>query len=124
MSAEHNEIDALLTENRKFPPPPEFARHAHVNDRTLYTRATRDPEAFWASQAEELDWFRKWDTVLDWAPPRAKWFMGGKINVSVNCIDRHVETSRRNKAALIWEAEPGDRRTLPYCDLYVEGQNV
>jgi acetyl-CoA synthetase len=117
-----NEIDALLTENRKFPPPSDFARNAHVNDTTLYARATRDPEAFWASQAEELEWFKKWDKVLDWAPPHAKWFIGGKINVSVNCIDRHIETSRRNKAALIWEGEPGDRRTLTYWDLYVEVQ--
>jgi acetyl-CoA synthetase len=117
-----NEIDALLTENRKFPPPPEFARNAHVNDTTLYARATRDPEAFWAAQAEELDWFKKWDTVLDWTPPHAKWFIGGKINVSVNCVDRHIDSSRRNKAALIWEGEPGDRRTLTYWDLYVEVQ--
>ena len=123
MAAEHtNEIDALLTENRKFPPPPEFARNAHVSDTKLYARATRDPEAFWASQAEELDWFKKWDKVLEWTPPHAKWFTGGKLNVSVNCVDRHIETSRRNKAALIWEGEPGDRRTLTYWDLYVEVQ--
>ena len=118
----HVEIDALLTENRKFPPPPAFAKHAHVSDNMLYKQATRDPEAFWASQAEELDWFKRWDTVLEWKPPHAKWFIGGQINVSVNCVDRHVETSRRNKAALIWEGEPGDRRTLTYWDLYVEVQ--
>jgi acetyl-CoA synthetase len=114
------EIDALLTENRKFPPPAEFTRDAHVSDRTMYERATQDPEAFWAAQAEELDWFRKWDAVLEWKPPRSRWFAGGQLNVSVNCVDRHVETWRRNKAALIWEGEPGDRRTLTYWDLYVE----
>ena len=116
------EIDALLTENRKFPPPPAFAKQAHVSDDSLYRRASTDPEAFWASQAEELDWFRKWDRVLEWTPPHAKWFVGGQINVSVNCVDRHIETARRNKAALIWEGEPGDRRTLTYWDLYIEVQ--
>src|ERR1051326_2795840 len=116
------EIDALLRENRTFAPSPEFARQAHVSDSTLYQRAARDPEAFWASQARELEWFRKWNTVLEWKPPHAKWFTGGQINVSVNCIDRHIDTSRRNKAALIWEGEPGDRRTLTYWDLYVEVQ--
>jgi acetyl-CoA synthetase len=122
MAAERNEIDALLTENRKFPPPPEFAKNAHVSNTSLHARATKDPEAFWAAEAEELDWFKKWDKVLEWTPPHAKWFTGGQINVSVNCVDRHIETSRRNKAALIWEGEPGDRRTLTYWDLYVEVQ--
>jgi len=116
------EIDALLTENRKFPPPAAFASDAHVSDSAIYEHAAANPEAFWASQAEELDWFKKWDRVLEWTPPRAKWFVGGQINVSVNCVDRHIETSRRNKAALIWEGEPGDRRTLTYWDLYVEVQ--
>src|SRR5205823_14697767 len=123
MTAErHPELDTLLTENRKFPPPPGFQKSAHVSDAKLFARAGKDPEAFWASQAEELDWFRKWDTVLEWKPPHAKWFTGGKINVSVNCVDRHIDTWRRNKAALIWEGEPGDRRTLTYWDLYVEVQ--
>ncbi|HET9424955.1 MAG TPA: acetate--CoA ligase [Gemmatimonadaceae bacterium] len=114
------ELDALLTENRTFPPPPEFKAAAHVADNSMYRRATADPEAFWEAQAGELEWFTKWKHVLEWKPPRAKWFTGGKLNVSVNCIDRHVETWRRNKAALIWEGEPGDRRTLTYWDLYVE----
>jgi acetyl-CoA synthetase len=117
-----DEINALLTENRKFPPPPEFASHAHVSDQTLYARAASNYEGFWAAQAEDLEWFQKWSKVLDWKPPHAKWFIGGKINVSVNCIDRHIETARRNKAALIWEGEPGDRRTLTYWDLYIEVQ--
>src|SRR5215212_2537925 len=117
-----NEIDALLQENRKFPPPKSFRQHAHVSDTAIYDQATADPEAFWESQANELEWFKKWDKVLDWTPPYAKWFVGGKLNVSVNCIDRHVKTARRNKAALVWEGEPGDRRTLTYWDLYVEVQ--
>src|SRR5438874_9344813 len=115
-----DEINALLTENRKFSPPPEFAKTAHVSDETLYARAASNYEGFWASQAGELEWFQKWSKVLEWKPPHAKWFIGGKINVSVNCIDRHIDTARRNKAALIWEGEPGDRRTLTYWDLYVE----
>jgi acetyl-CoA synthetase len=115
-----SEIDALLHENRKFPPPEGFRRGAHVSDDSLYKAAERDAEAFWASQAEQLDWFKRWDRVLEWKPPRAKWFTGGKINISVNCVDRHISTARRNKAALIWEGEPGDRRTLTYWDLYVE----
>jgi acetyl-CoA synthetase len=117
-----NEIDALLTENRKFPPPASFARNAHVSDTSIYERATADPEGFWEEQAKTLEWFKPWDKVLDWTPPHAKWFVGGQLNVSVNCVDRHIKTARRNKAALIWEGEPGDRRTLTYWDLYVEVQ--
>lgn len=117
-----NEIDALLTENRKFPPSAEFKAGAHVSDDSLRKQAEADPEAFWAAQAGELEWFRKWNRVLDWKPPHAKWFIGGKTNVSMNCVDRHIKTWRRNKAALIWEGEPGDRRTLTYWDLYVEVQ--
>src|SRR5690242_795589 len=81
-----NEIDALLTENRKFAPSSEFRSAAHVADDSLHRRAAQDPEAFWAEQASQLDWFRKWDRVLDWKPPHAKWFAGGKLNVSVNCV--------------------------------------
>ena len=116
------EIDALLTENRKFPPPDAFRRAARVSDNSLYKVAEKNSEAFWESQANELEWFEKWKTVCEWKPPHAKWFTGGKINVSVNCVDRHIKTDRRNKAALIWEGEPGDRRTLTYWDLYVEVQ--
>ncbi|MDB4875100.1 MAG: Acetyl-coenzyme synthetase [Gemmatimonadetes bacterium] len=115
-------IDALLTENRKFPPPEEFRKQAFVSDPGIYAAAAQDPDAFWTEQANELQWFEKWSTVLDWTPPHAQWFTGGKLNVSVNCIDRHVATARRNKAALIWEGEPGDKRTLTYWDLYVEVQ--
>jgi acetyl-CoA synthetase len=113
------EIDVVLTENRKFPPPKEFRRTAHVRDTALYQET---PEAFWEAQAGELEWFTKWNTVLEWKPPHAQWFLGGTLNVSVNCVDRHVKTARRNKAALIWEGEPGDQRTLTYGDLHIEVQ--
>jgi acetyl-CoA synthetase len=117
-----NEIDALLTENRKFPPPEEFRRNAIVKQRSIYDSAAKDPDGFWAEQAEQLHWFKRWTTVCEWKPPHSKWFVGGTLNVSVNCIDRHIDGPRRNKAALIWEGEPGDRRTLTYWDLYVEVQ--
>jgi acetyl-CoA synthetase len=116
------EIDVVLEELRKFPPSEEFRRHAVVRDRAIYDRATRDPDAFWAEQAEQLHWYKRWKTICEWKPPHSKWFVGGKLNVSFNCIDRHIDTPRRNKAALIWEGEPGDRRTLTYWDLYVEVQ--
>ena len=112
------EFADLLREDRTFEPPAAFRKHAHIHDEKIYADAARDPEAFWASFANELEWSKKWDRVLDWQPPHAKWFVGGKINASVNCLDRHVRTARRNKAALIWEGEPGDRRTLTYFDLH------
>jgi acetyl-CoA synthetase len=114
-----SEIDALLQENRKFPPSDEFRRKANETDPKIYDQ---DLEAFWEARAKELDWFTPWSKVLDWTPPHAKWFVDGKINVSVNCLDRHISTARRNKAAFIWEGEPGDRRTLTYWDVYVETQ--
>src|ERR1051326_1569806 len=112
------EFSDLLRQDRTFPPPPEFQKQAHIRDEKIYADAGRDPEAFWASFANELEWSKKWDRVLDWQPPHAKWFVGGRINASANCLDRHVRGPRRNKAALIWEGEPGDRRTLTYFDLY------
>ncbi len=117
-----SDIDVLLQENRKFAPSEEFRRGALLSDPSIYEAAARNPEAYWAKQAESLHWYQKWNKVLEWDPPRAKWFVGGKINISYNCIDRHIDTPRRNKAALIWEGEPGDRRTLTYWDLYVEVQ--
>ena len=96
------------------------ARQRSSPIRPSTTRAAQDPEAFWAGFAGELEWIAPWTKVLDWKPPHAKWFVGGKLNVSANCLDRHVRTARRNKAALIWEGEPGDRRTLTYWDLYRE----
>ena len=114
----HAEISALLTEDRSFPPPPAFAAAAHVNDPGVYARAAADPEAFWAGFARELDWITPFTKVLEWKSPDAKWFADGRLNVSANCLDRHVRTARRNKAAIIWEGEPGDRRTLTYFDLH------
>ena len=112
------DISDLLQEDRTFPPSREFRANANINDEGVYARAEKDPEAFWASFASELEWFTPWTKVLEWKPPHAKWFVGGTINASVNCVDRHVRGARRNKAALIWEGEPGDRRTLTYFDLY------
>ena len=113
-----SEIDAFLQEDRTFTPSDEWRRRAIVNDSSVYDSAARDPEAFWADRARELEWIKTWDSVLEWNPPYAKWFVGGKLNASVNCLDRHVRTARRNKAALIWEGEPGDRRTFTYWDLH------
>jgi len=115
-----HEIEALLSEDRQFEPSAEWRANANAADPSVYARAAADPEGFWAAFAAELEWMRPWDTVLEWQAPDAKWFVGGRLNASVNCVDRHVRTARRNKAALIWEGEPGDRRTLTYFDLYRE----
>ena len=117
-------IDSVLNETRVFEPPPEFSLQAHINSveeyERLYAEAEADPEKFWARIASELHWFRPWDKVLDWQLPWAKWFVGGKTNISYNCLDRHVATWRRNKAAIIWEGEPGEVRTLTYQQLLSE----
>jgi acetyl-CoA synthetase len=113
-------IEALLQEERRFPPPEEFVKQANISDQGVYEEAHKDFEGFWARYAEELHWFKKWDKVLDWDPPFAKWFEGGKINVSYNCLDRHLTSARRNKAALVWEGEPGDWKVYTYWDLYRE----
>ncbi|MEA2596852.1 MAG: acetyl-CoA synthetase [Thermomicrobiales bacterium] len=113
-------IAALLDEDRTFPPPPDFAAQAIVNDPSIYERAQNDLEGFWADEARKLDWFKPWDTVLKWEPPFAEWFVGGQINVSYNCLDRHVNAGRGDKVAYYWEGEPGDRRTLTYADLLDE----
>ncbi len=118
-------IESILHEKRIFPPSSEFSQNAHIKSledyQQLYEKAKSDPQTFWAELAEqELDWFQKWDTVLDWQPPFAKWFVNGKINISYNCLDRHLTTWRKNKAALIWEGEPGDSRTLTYAQLHRE----
>src|SRR5688500_17783460 len=112
------EIADLLQEERRFPPPDSLRAQAHVRDESVYALAEKDPEFFWASFASELEWYTPCTKVLDWKPPHAKWFVGGTLNASVNCVDRHARGARRNKAALIWEGEPGDRRTLTYFDLY------
>lgn len=110
----------LTKDERVYHPSAEFAAKANTKDLGLYQEAEQDLEAFWAKQAERLDWFQKWDKVLDWQPPYAKWFINGKLNVAYNCIDRHLKTTRKNKAALIWEGEPGDSRIITYQQLYYE----
>ncbi len=120
MSESTGALDALLVETRRFPPPEHFREGAVVCDPGIYHRAAADPEGYWASWAEELDWFEPWHTVLEWDPPFAKWFVGGKLNAAHNCLDRHLDGPRRNKAALVWEGEPGDTRTYTYWDLHRE----
>ncbi|MGH7499887.1 MAG: AMP-binding protein, partial [Gemmatimonadales bacterium] len=111
-----DQIDTLLSEQRRFIPSPEFARQANAT-RALYAAGAKDPESFWADQAGELDWIEPWRQVLDWKLPHAQWFVGGKLNASANCLDRHLDGPTRNKAAIVWEGEPGDRRVLTYWDL-------
>jgi len=113
-------LEALLKEERTFPPPDSFRREANVRDPVVYEQTARDRLAFWESFARELTWFRKWDRVLEWDAPYAKWFVGGRTNLSYNCLDRHVNGPRRNKAAILWEGEPGDERTLTYAQLHRE----
>ena len=117
-------IESILQEQRLFQPDPEFSQRARIQSfeeyQQLYDRAKADPEAFWGELAEgELHWSRKWDKVLDWQPPFAQWFVGGQLNMSYNCLDRHLET-RGDKPALIWEGEPGDARTLTFAQLHRE----
>jgi len=110
-------IETLLDEQRTFPPPPAFTAQAHVRDDSPYRRARADREGYWADWARQLEWMRPWDRVLEWTPPHAKWFVGGKLNASVNCLDRQVRAGKRDKVALIWEGEPGEVRRLTYGDL-------
>jgi acetyl-CoA synthetase len=114
-----DQIDTLLQEDRTFPPPPAFAE-ASVATPSLYQAARADRLAFWAEQARALDWIRPWNTVLEWTPPHAKWFVGGQLNVAVNCVDRHLTGPRRDKPAIVWEGEPGDKRVLTYAQLSSE----
>ena len=117
-------IESLLQEQRVFPASPEFARHAHIHSAEVYDsisrRASEDPEGFWAEIAAELHWFKPWTKVLEWNIPFSKWFVGGQTNISYNCIDRHLGSARKNKAAIIWEGEPGDVRALSYQMLHYE----
>lgn len=122
--SENANIKSVLNETRIFAPPATFQAQANIGSQEEYDRlwnqAKDKPAEFWGEMAENLDWFQKWDTVMDGEMPNTKWFTGGKINVSYNCLDRHLETERRNKAALIWEGEPGDTRVLRYQDLHRE----
>jgi acetyl-CoA synthetase len=120
MSDVEQNISDLLSEDRVFPPPPDFTAHAIVSDPSIYERAAADPDAFWAEQADRLAWFRRWDTVMSWTPPWVTWFEGGTLNASYNCLDRHVEAGGGDKVAFHWEGEPGDTRTITYAELLDE----
>lgn len=114
MSESSNKLDTLLHEQRSFAPSEEFKKQANFNDPGVYERAAADPEGYWAEQAENITWFKKYDKVLEWNPPHAKWFVGGKLNAAYNAVDRHREGPRKNKAAIIWEGEPGDDKVFTY----------
>ena len=122
--ATSDRIETLLDEQRSFPPPAAFRSAAHVQDETPYEEARRDRETYWANWAKQLEWIRPWDRVLEWKPPHAKWFLGGKLNASVNCLDRHVRAGRGGRMGLIWEGEPGDVRRLTYAELLAEVQKL
>jgi acetyl-CoA synthetase len=113
-------FDDLLHEQREFPPPKEFTKLARIQDSSPYDQAAKDPVAYWEEQAQQLDWFKTWDRAMEWNPPHVKWFTGGKLNITYNCIDRHLTGARRNKAALIWESEEGSIQTLTYLQLHRE----
>ncbi len=122
------DLDSVLRENRVFPPTEEFSQRAYIGSldeyERLYKRSIDDPEGFWAEAARELHWFKPWDKVLEWNLPSAQWFVGGRINLSYNCLDRHAMGSRRDKTALIWEGEPGEVRRLTYAELLAEVQKL
>jgi acetyl-CoA synthetase len=121
MSEREPTIEALYLEERTFPPPPHFKQDALVVDTSLYEEADRDYQGFWARQAADLlDWDREWRTILDWDLPFARWFVGGRLNVAANCLDRHVAAGRGDRVAYHWEGEPGDTRTITYADLHAE----
>ena len=124
MSQLHPDIDSLLKEDRLFEPPASFSSGAYIKSREdydrIYKRSVEDPDGFWSEIAGELHWFKPWDKVLEWEEPFAKWFVGGRLNMSYNCVDRHLTSWRKNKAAIIWEGEPGDTKTLTYQQLHRE----
>ena len=114
-------IEIYESEDRRFPPSPEFVAQANANDRSMWDEAEADYEAFWARQARELlTWSKDFDTVLEWELPFSKWFIGGELNLSYNCLDRHVEAGKGDKVAFHWEGEPGDTLTITYAELLAE----
>src|SRR5919109_1526651 len=120
----HENIESHLIEKRVFKPSREFAKNARIKSlaqyRKMYRESIRSPARFWAREARDLIWYKSWKKVLDWKAPVAKWFVGGQLNLSENCLDRHLAGPRRNKAAIIWEGEPGEKRTLTYQQLHHE----
>ncbi len=127
MAEEKKTITSMMEENRKFSPPKEFSAKAHIKSleeyKKIYQRSISDPDGFWGEQAQNLEWFKKWDKVLDYSFKDnlyVKWFQGGKINVSYNCLDRHLKTAKKDKPAIVWEGEPGESRTYTYAQLHVE----
>ncbi|NIP29396.1 MAG: acetate--CoA ligase [Candidatus Dadabacteria bacterium] len=120
MSNNNKTIEALLIEKRKFSPDKKFKKSANIKDKNIYKKAAKNPEKFWEGFANELFWFRKWNKVLQWKPPYSKWFTNAKTNLCYNCLDRHLDTYRKNKAAIIWEAEDGESRTITYWELFKE----
>jgi len=122
MSDENQSVvfDDLLSEERHFPPPADFAKQANGRDDSLYRKADEDYLKYWADEASELEWFRKWDEVLQWDPPHCQWFVGGKLNITHNCLDRWLKTDVANRAAIIWEGENGEQRTFTYRQLHRE----
>ncbi len=113
-------IEALFGEERTFPPPADFKARALIKDESIYGRAEADPEGFWAEEAGKLEWYKPWDRILEWEAPFAKWFVGGQLNASVNCLDRHVAAGRGDRVAYYFEGEPGDERTLTYAEMLDE----
>jgi acetyl-CoA synthetase len=118
VSDESQALSALLREERRFEPPPEFAAQANAQP-GIYELANADPQGWWAAQATQLQWERPWNEVLRWELPNAQWFVGGRLNVAVNCVDRHVAAGNGDRVAYHWEGEPGDTRTITYADLQV-----
>jgi acetyl-CoA synthetase len=119
------DLDVLLATERTFEPPPEFAAQANASDPAIYERAAEDPEAWWGSWAEKLEWIEPWDEICDWSdPPFAKWFVGGKLNVSANCLDRHVAAGNGDRVAYYWEGEDGTEREITYAWLLAETQRI
>jgi len=125
-TAQQANLSSSLREHRVFPPPPEFAAKAHVKSLAeydaLYRRSIEDPEAFWAEIAKDLHWFAPWTSVLEWKLPLARWFVGGKINLCYNCVDRHALSTNKDKVAILWEGEPGETRKLTYGELHLQVQ--
>ncbi|MEA2492989.1 MAG: acetyl-CoA synthetase [Thermoleophilaceae bacterium] len=116
-------LEEMLEKQDTFPPPDEFREQANISDESIYDEADKDYEGFWEQQAEALDWEQKWDQVLDWSdPPNAKWFVGGKLNVAHNCVDRHVEAGNGERVAFHWRGEEGEERDITYADLHRDVQ--